>query len=213
VLGRPLHHQIAPPGRDRLGALPEAAVVARARHARPLRVVSVGNLEPRKNLETLIAALARLPRGAWRLTICGGTVSSRYAARLRRLVTSHGLEEVVRFTGPVSNAELARFLANADVFAQPSWHEGFGIAALEAMGFGIPPIVSEAGGAKELVVDAENGFLVAPDDVSAVTRAVSALLNPDRRTAMSLAALDRYNRHPTWRESMERARTFLAALL
>lgn len=213
LLGRPLRQEIALPGRDRLGMLSRAAVVARARQAGPLRVVTVGNLEPRKNLETLVAALARLPRGAWRLTICGGTASSRYARRLRRLVAASGLDEAVTFSGPLANADLARLLAQADVFAQPSWYEGFGIAALEAMGFGVPAIVSEAGGANEVVVDTENGFLVAPNDIGAIARAFCALLDPEKRTAMSLAALERYNRHPTWRESMERARAFLTALV
>ncbi|MCS6801135.1 MAG: glycosyltransferase family 4 protein [Chloroflexota bacterium] len=209
--GSALPCHLAFPGRDRLGALAAEDVVARARHPRPLRIVTVGNLEPRKNVETLICAAAQLPPGAWQLTIVGGVVAPRYAAALRRQARALGVEEAVQFSGRLADSALIQILRKSDVFAQPSWHEGFGIAALEAMGFGLPAIVSWAGGASEFVTSGENGFLVDPADVGGVAAALRALLDRERRLAMSLAALDRYNRHPTWKQSMEDARAFLAA--
>ncbi|GIW06580.1 MAG: glycosyl transferase family 1 [Dehalococcoidia bacterium] len=212
TLGRLPQCHVALPGRDRLGEIAPPVIARRASERRPLRVVTVGNLEPRKNVETLLAALARLPANSWELKVVGGVASPQYAARLRTWVTKLGLRDAVQFCGPLEDGALGRLLAESDVFAQPSWYEGFGVAALEAMGFGLPAIASRAGGAVELITHGEDGFLVAPNDVDSVAGALYQLLDRSGLERMSLAALARYNRHPMWQETMAEARAFLAML-
>ena len=56
------------------------------------------------------------------------------------------------------------------VLAVPSLYEAFGIAYLEAMGFGLPVIASSAGGAHELITQGEHGFLVAPGDAATLAQ-------------------------------------------
>jgi glycosyltransferase involved in cell wall biosynthesis len=68
----------------------------------------------------------------------------------------------------------ARFFAALDVFLMPSRSDGWGLAALEAMAHGLPVIASRTGGLTEIVVSGETGWLVAPDDPSALAGAIAA---------------------------------------
>ncbi|KAB1198883.1 MULTISPECIES: glycosyltransferase family 4 protein [Haloferax] len=175
----------------------------------PLRVVSVGNLEPRKNVDGLLRALARVS-GDWRLTIVGNAVDSAYEHSLRTLADDLGVAQRVSFTGRLPDADLVATLRESHLFALPSHYEGFGIAALEAMGFGLPALVSTEGGASELVTHRRDGFLVDPTDVSAITDVIAPLCrNRTRLVSYSLAARDRYTEHGTWDEMGKTVRDFL----
>lgn len=118
------------------------------------------------------------------------------------------------FAGRLSDEDLATALRQSHLFALPSHYEGFGIAAVEAMGFGLPALVSSAGGANELVTHREDGFLVDPTDPSAITDAVAPLCR-DREllTPLSLAARDRFVDHTTWDEMSTTVREFLVGLV
>jgi glycosyltransferase involved in cell wall biosynthesis len=95
----------------------------------------------------------------------------------------------------------------------PFAHEGFGIAALEAMAFGLPVIASGAAGTGEFVRHEANGFLVAPKDHAAVRRHLELLYhNRDRLAAMGRAALRTFSAQPTWEKSMRTACEFLEEL-
>jgi len=86
--------------------------------------------------------------------------------------------------------------------ATPSRYEGFGIALLEAMGFGVPVIAGQEGGARELVANGREGFLVPPGDHAAVARYLQALSDDDLREEMGRAARRRWEAHPTWERSL-----------
>lgn len=114
--------------------------------------------DPRKNLDLLLEAVATL-RGhghAARLTICGGSLSSRLNASLDRLT----LLEAVTVLPYLSHVDLAELLMTADVFALPSHQEGLCIAALEAMACGVPVVATRCGGPQEFVKPGVNGELV-----------------------------------------------------
>jgi glycosyltransferase involved in cell wall biosynthesis len=95
----------------------------------------------------------------------------------------------------------------------PSTHEGFGIAYLDGMAYGLPAVATSAGGARELVRHGHNGLLVPPDDPVALADQLARLIE-DRRwlTLMGQAALATYREHPTWRDSAEVVRGFLTGL-
>ncbi|EMA61760.1 glycosyltransferase family 4 protein [Halorubrum lipolyticum] len=200
---------VAPPAGDRFDpAIDDDAIAARAGE-RPLRVAFVGNLAPRKGLDTLVEGLARADARV-ELTVVGRTVDEGHVADVRRLVRERGLGDRVRFSGRLSDNELADVLREGHVLAVPSRYEGFGIVYLEGMSFGLPAIASRAGGAVETVADGETGVLVDPDDPDAVARALDGFAaDPDRLAEMGRAARRRYERHPSWAESTVRVRRLL----
>ena len=214
LVGRSMAGVVVHPACDHLAArVTDAEVVQRAGEPGPLRVVSVANVVPRKGLHVLIESLARLPVGAWRLTVAGSlTMAPSYVRDVRRLVERAGLGASVDLVGAVANAEVATYLARSHVLAVPSSYEGLAIAYLEAMRFGLPVIASTAGGAGELVEHGREGFLVAPGDVSALADHLGLLLRDRELLArMGVAARRRIDRHPGWDDSLERARAFLCS--
>ncbi|QOS11450.1 putative glycosyltransferase, type 1 [Haloferax gibbonsii] len=178
-----------------------------------LRVVTVCNLEPRKNVDGLLRGLARV-RGDWELTVVGAAVDADYADSLSDLAADSGIDDRVTFAGRLSDADLAATLRESHLFALPSHYEGFGIAAVEAMGFGLPALVSSAGGASELVTHRQDGFVVDPTDSAELTDAVAPLCRNRRRLlSLSLSARDRFLAHPTWDETAAEIRSFLLDLV
>jgi glycosyltransferase involved in cell wall biosynthesis len=216
LLGRGIPGVVAYPGCDHLGAqLSEAEIAARARVMGPLRILSIANVVPGKGLHVLVAALARLPRESWRLTIAGSlTMHQVYVDRLRNLIGRLGLAVNVDLLGPVPHQRIADLLARSHLLALPSSYEALGIAYLEAMRFGLPVIATSAGGAREVVDEGREGLFVAPGDVDTLSGHLRALV-ADRELLlrMGLAARRRAARHPTWDQSFERARDLLCALV
>lgn len=192
--------------------MPEV-LAARVGRGEALRVLFIGNLIPRKGLDTLLRAIAGLP--GVELDVVGKTdVDADYTALIEREIERLGLVERVRLLGAQVDGELAVRLSHSDVLAVPSQYEGFGIVYLEGMGFGLPVIASSGGAARELVEPGVNGWLVTPGDDTAIAGYLRALQDDrDLLYAMSMAALATYYRHPTWEDSMARARDYLVRLV
>ena len=135
--------------------------------------LAVGNLEPRKNLATLIAAYADLPprvRTRHALVLAGGAgwgdagLSTPVAQRLRQAGQ-------LRLLGYVAPADLPALYAGATAFCFPSIYEGFGMPVAEAMACAAPVIAADATAIPEVAGAA--GLLVDPHDPVAWTRALS----------------------------------------
>jgi glycosyltransferase involved in cell wall biosynthesis len=201
---------VAPPAGDRFDPdIGPERIAARA-HEGPLRLVFVGNIERRKGLDTLVDGIAAADAEA-ELTVVGRAVDEGYVASVRERVRDAGLDERVRFTGRLSDADLAAVLESSHVLAVPSRYEGFGIVYLEGLSFGLPALASRAGGAIDIVTDGETGVLVDPDDPAAVAAAVERLAaDRDRLAAMGRAARRRYENHPDWAATTARVRGLLA---
>lgn len=203
---------VAPPAGDRFDpAIDPAVIEAPARESGPLRVVFLGSLVPRKGLHTLIEGLSRLPSERWRLQVVGSPdANPRYASSIRRLVAGLGVDDRVTFAGELPDGALRDVLHESHVLAMPSTHEGFGIAYLEGMSFGLPALATTAGGARSVVTHGETGFLLRPGDPGAVAHAVRTLETDRERLAeMGKAAHDRYETWPMWAETTGRVRAFL----
>jgi glycosyltransferase involved in cell wall biosynthesis len=101
-------------------------------------LLTVGDLQPRKNHEGLIAAFAELirhyPHLPHRLVIVGQ--DTWYGERVRRAAARSGLAHRIHFPGFVPDEDLLRFYAACEVFVFPSLYEGFGLPVLEAMASG-----------------------------------------------------------------------------
>lgn len=138
-------------------------------------LLSVGTLEPRKNLRSTLSAYAALPahvRDAYPLVLAGmmGWESSALQDLLAPLVRSGN----VRNLGYLDRGDLATLTAGALTMVYPSLYEGFGLPPLEAMGCGVPPIVSTAGALLEVVADC--GLTVAAQDVDALRTAMLRMI-------------------------------------
>lgn len=176
-----------PPGVDTRRFVPLAAidrVAARTRLGLPATgplVVSVSRLVPRKGMDTLIEAAARLASDHPQLVVAIAG-SGRDHGRLEQLIKKTAAP--VRLLGRVPDLELPNLYACADVFAlccRTRWRgleqEGFGIVFLEAAAAGVPSVAGRSGGAAEAVTDEETGVVVQdPEDVGAVARAIARLI-------------------------------------
>lgn len=132
----------------------------------PVRLIFVGRLQPQKGLDVLLQALAHLktvrPSLCWQLQVFGeGPLEPMY----RQQVIKLGLVEQIQFEGYVSDM-LTRLTAS-DVFILPSRAEGISNALLEAMAAGLPCLVTDISGNRDLIEDNVNGLLV-PSDVTEV---------------------------------------------
>ncbi|MBP1466567.1 glycosyltransferase family 4 protein [Candidatus Chloroploca sp. M-50] len=156
---------------------PEPGVLAhfRARKGLPERfLLTVGTLEPRKNLTTLLDAYAQVVRTHQVPLLIGGGKGWLYDAVFQRL-EALGLRDLVEFVGYIEEEELPLWYAAATVFVFPSIYEGFGMPPLEAMACGTPVITSASASLPEVVGDA--GLMVNPHDAGAFAQAIIALLD------------------------------------
>jgi len=186
-------------------------VVKRAHDPGPLRLIFVGNVIPRKGCHGLLTALADLPKGSWQLKIVGDmTVDPDYVRQMKYRAYSSGISAHIHWHGRLSDRDLTSLLTASHVLVVPSTYEGFGIVYLEGMNYGLPAIATTSGAAHEIVSDGLDGFLVSPDDPTALANRIQ-MLSEDRTllACQSLAALDRMLAHPTWDVSMARVRQFL----
>jgi teichuronic acid biosynthesis glycosyltransferase TuaC len=133
-------------------------------------ILTVGALIPRKGQALVIEALPALP-GVHYWLAGAGEEESRYRALAQKL----GVDTRVHFMGPVANAELPQLYRAADAVVMPSASEGLANAWVEALACGTPIVISDAGGAAELVTSPTAGRIVerAP---GAIAEAVAAIL-------------------------------------
>lgn len=203
---------VASPAGDRLDSLDTPnSIEIRAREPGPLKLIFVGNVLPNKGLLPLIEDLSTLPVTSWHLQVVGNIeMDSVYYRRVKKKVDSANLTGQVVFAGPKDGPELSAMLAQSQVFVMPYSHEGFGMAHIEAMGFGLPVIGCAAGAVKEFVTHQQNGFLIDPADRQK-TPAYLYKLNHDRQLLadMGRAAWETYQEHPRWEDTMEMIEGFL----
>ena len=201
----PLQYVVAYPSGDRFNVnITPDQVRARA-VLTPFKILFVGNLIRRKGLHTLLDALKNV-NGDWELVIVGnGNIDRSYAETIQRRLTPQ-----IKLLGSLNDAQLADQFAISHLLVVPSQYEGFGIVYLEGMGFGLPAIASASGGASEIITHGENGFLIEPNDAASLTHHLQSLIfNHQLLIEMSLNALERFKKHPTWEASMGRVREFL----
>jgi glycosyltransferase involved in cell wall biosynthesis len=214
ALGAPARSVVAPPAGDRFDPDVSAASVRERAADGPLDVTFLGNVVERKGLDTLVEGLRRVGSEAdvdWRLTVVGDTaVEPEYVERVRDAAVDAGIAGRVRFTGRLDDDAVAARLRETHVLAAPSRYEPFGMAPLEAMGFGCVPVASTAGGADEFVRDGESGFLVPPADSAAVADRLRRLDDRERLAEMAVSARRAYEAWPTWTETLDGAIDFLA---
>jgi glycosyltransferase involved in cell wall biosynthesis len=142
-----------------------------------LWVGSLRSRDPRKGLDTLLDAMARLPGGGPPLAMVGalGPEADRLAAEAWRQHVQLVL------CGPTDDADLASLYRQAAVVVLPSTHEGFGLTALEAMASAAPVVASAVGNLPNLAGDV--AVLVPPGDPAALAEGIESVLTEPVRAA------------------------------
>lgn len=154
-------------------------------------VVHVSNFRKVKNIPTVIEVFQRVREATpCRLLLIGDGPEME---AIKRMVEQKRLGGAVTFLG--DRESVSDVLPAGDVFLLPSEHESFGLAALEAMSSGVPPVTSNIGGLPEVIQDGETGFLRDPHDVVGMSDAVINLFKDGEfRSQMGLRARERAKR-------------------
>lgn len=137
----------------------------------------VGNIIEQKGLNELVEAFASLKEENpdYALYIIGSNKDQNYFQKLQQRITQLGITESVHFLGTKNQAEVACWMAAADVFILPSHIEGFGLVAVEAMACGTPVVGTNVGGLKYLL-DHGNGVLVEVKDTVSLKLGIESIL-------------------------------------
>ncbi len=137
----------------------------------------VGRLVAEKGLLELLAAMRRVREAIPKvhLLIVGPVDEYKIDAITPDIARDYGLEDVAHFVG--RRDDTPELYALMDLLVLPSYREGFPRAPMEASAMGIPCIVTDIRGCREVVEEGENGFLVLPRDVDTLTGAITKLLS------------------------------------
>jgi UDP-glucose:(heptosyl)LPS alpha-1,3-glucosyltransferase len=143
-----------------------------------------------KGLDHLLRGLGRLRAGSleerFRLLVIGRG-DQKACGRLAREL---GLGDAVVFAGAVAREKLPEFYLAGDLYAMLSRFDTFGMVVLEAMAAGLPVLISGSVGARDIVREGENGFVVEnPADPEAIAERIETMLHGDARERMGREAL------------------------
>ncbi|QFU74320.1 glycosyltransferase family 1 protein [Halioglobus maricola] len=172
----------------------------------------VGTQEPRKNIDTLLAAyanLAAVEADVPDLVLVG--CSGWGGVDARDLIRKMGPELKVTLLNEVTDAELSRLYQGALCLVLPSWLEGFGLPVAEAMHFGLPSIVSSTGALPEIAGD--SALLIEPGCVESISSAL-ALFAKDSNLRETLA--ENAKRRAVlfqWGDCSQRTQTLFASVI
>ena len=168
--------------RERIVVLPNpvslpAVVPLRGRAAR-VTFAYLGLIAPTKGTFDLVEALALLPDTTLEklhVVIAGNGEHHELGRRIAR----HSLQSTIEVRSWLDAAQRDALLASAEGFILPSYHEGLPMALLEAMAWGLAPIVTPVGSIPELVDSEMNGLLTQPGDLSGLAAAIERVTLDD----------------------------------
>lgn len=166
---------------------------------KPVALLTVASLIPRKAYSDLLLALADLPPGSWTLDCVGSTrLDPGHADAVRRQAAVFG--GAVRFHGDLTPDALDSLYDRADLFVSPSRYEGYGMAIAEAAMCGLP-IVAAAGGAVPMTAAGRLAELVEPGDVKGLASALHRLVtDPVARASVAERVRQGRGTLPRWQD-------------
>jgi glycosyltransferase involved in cell wall biosynthesis len=160
----------------------------RARHPqladRPI-ILFLSRLHPKKGLDLLIPAFAKLKHKDARLVLAG-PAEPQYQKQLTGLAQAHGILDRVLFTGMLYGTDRVAAMADADVFILPSRQENFGIVVIEALASGTPVVISDQVNIHPQITQAHVGQVV-PLDIDRTWQALENYLSNETERAQAAA--------------------------
>jgi glycosyltransferase involved in cell wall biosynthesis len=160
--------------------------------------------EPRYGVDVLAEAfaLAAKSKPELRLNLLAGGSEEN---RLREILKKNGAIDQVRFKGYISQEDLPHYYNEADVYISPSHVDGSSVSLMEAMGCGLPCLISDIPANKEWVTENENGWLFPDGDVDTLTKAILRVAEK-RDTLDKIGAASRLvaERRADWSKNFEK---------
>jgi glycosyltransferase involved in cell wall biosynthesis len=165
----------------------------------PMKIMTVGKLDlPRKNILLLLSSINLLSKKyAIELTIVGALDDGKQAhfKKIKDYIDKNKLNSICAIKSNVSYDEMHKLYEKHHLFVLPSVQEPFSISPLEAMGFGLPVIITKSNGAQGCVTNGINGFVIPANNVDALSEAIEFFLaQPDKISKFSQNALN-YMQH------------------
>lgn len=153
-------------------------VIREKRPSQSPNLIYVGVLIPRKGVHLLLDAFAgvvdEFPES--HLWLVGSADNPQYAANLVEQAKRLGIAERVTFVGHLPQSELASYLGSSRALVLPSSSEGLPRVVIEAMLSAVPVVATNVSGIPDVIRDGVNGYLVPPDDVPALEKALRTVL-------------------------------------
>jgi glycosyltransferase involved in cell wall biosynthesis len=156
-------------------------------------IISFARLSKEKNFELLLKAFALIQektKKSLRLILGGDGPAT---GSLKRLATKLGLKEKIIFSGSFPHEEVPDFLIGADIFAYPSLSETQGLVTLEALATGLPAVVVDAPGNRDIVTNGINGLITKPTVNDFATKLLSIIESPKLRDSLAEKSIPRAN--------------------
>ncbi len=189
---------------EKISALPNgipAPIPPRARQDDGrLRILYLSNLEEAKGWQVLLAAARELCRAFPHIECVfrGRPAFGLTEDEIRAGIATDDGSGRIRYLGPVFGDAKWQALADADIFAFPSFHEAFPLSVLEALAAGLPIVATDVGGVSDALTEREGGFLVPPRDAAALQTALARLVGDTAlREQMGKWNRERYQRDYT----------------
>jgi D-inositol-3-phosphate glycosyltransferase len=183
--------QVIPCGVDLKRFVPHERQLARERlglkRHQPV-LLFVGRLDPFKGPDLLLKAAAMMKKQAQVVIVGGETTGDKEVEQLRDLAMQLKISKRVLFLGARPQQELPMLYSAADVTVIPSYHESFGLAAVESLACGTPVVATRTGGLTSIVCHDETGYLVPRCPGFFAERLDTLLQNPDLLEQMRMAA-------------------------
>src|SRR5262245_13798528 len=167
-----------------------------ASDGRPM-LLFVGRLDAIKDLDLLLASVARMRTDAVLHIVGGDPDGDPELDRLRALTGDLGIAERVRFPGAVAQRDLPDYYRAPDALVVTSRYESFGLAAVEALASGLPVVAAQVGGLPSIIAHGENGLLVRWRCPEAFAEQLDLLLEDeglrDRLSANARPSVERFS--------------------
>lgn len=160
-------------------------------HSRPY-VLFAGTLNARKGYSDLIEAFALLTKKYpdWDLVLAGNGEIQRATILAKRL----GIESRVKLLGWISNESKVKQFTNAEIFCLPSYAEGFPMAILDAMAYGLPIVATPVGGIPDALENNKSALIVEPGDIQNLAKSLGVLMSSQKtRIQLSQASIELAN--------------------
>ena len=168
-------------------------------------IVCVARLDKQKNIPLLISTIARLKNNFPKIrALIIGEGSQRHL--IQHLIDDQQLRKNVVLVGRKTREEVRDLLWKSKIFILPSNYEGWGLAAAEAAACGLPVVMTDTGGAREIVLDGKTGHIVTTGNEESLCNRIEELLEDDKKLqSMGEAARAQAERIALSREEFPKA--------